>query len=117
MKACVSALPSLRLGKLRLNEVMIELLLPSITSERAHWPIQGPQALARTVAPTASRSPSRPSRSTVARTESEPGVTNRGVRTRRPRAVAWRATLAARAMSSYDELVHEPTRAWDSSSG
>ncbi len=79
--------------------------------------MHGPQALASTVAPTASRSPSRPSRSTVARTESDPGVTRRGVRTFSPRAVAWRATLAARLMSSYDELVHEPTKACESTSG
>src|SRR5829696_4467670 len=117
MKASVWALPSLRLGKLRLNDVMIELLWPDSTSDRAHWPMQGPQALASTVAPTACRSASSPSRSTVARTDSDPGVTSRGVRVRRPRAEAWRATLAARLMSSYDELVHEPTSAWERTSG
>ena len=100
MKARVDALPSLRLGKLRLNELMIELASPSTTSDRAHWPMHGPQALARTLAPIDSRSASRPSRSTVARTVSDPGVMSRGVWVRRPAAAAWRATLAARLMSS-----------------
>ena len=40
---------------------------------RSHWPMQGPQALASTVPPMASRSASSPSRSMVARTCSEPG--------------------------------------------
>ena len=76
------------------------LTSPSAMSERAHWPMHGPHALARTVAPMASRSASRPSRSIVARTRSDPGVTSSGVLARRPLADAWRATLAARVMSS-----------------
>ncbi len=76
------------------------LVSPSATSERFHWPMQGPQALASTVAPMASRSASRPSRSMVARTCSEPGVTSSGVRAFRPWAEACRARLAARVMSS-----------------
>src|SRR5437764_14337274 len=111
MNASVWALPSLRLGKLRLNDVMIELDSPATMSDRAHCPMQGPQALAKTVAPIASRSARRPSRSMVARTCSDPGVTRSGVRARSPWAAAWRATLAARVMSSYDELVHDPTHA------
>ncbi len=43
-------------------------------SVRSHWPMHGPQALASTVPPMASRSARRPSRSMVARTCSEPGV-------------------------------------------
>src|SRR5437660_7270386 len=117
MKAKVWALPSLRLGKLRLNDVMIEFGVPSVTSPLAHWPMHGPQALASTVAPMASRSARSPSRSIVARTCSDPGVTRSGVRARSPLAAAWRATLAARLMSSYDELVHDPTHACDRRSG
>ena len=73
--------------------------------------MHGPQALAKTTAPMRSRSASSPSRSMVARTRSEPGVTISLVRAVRPWSAAARAMLAAREMSSYDELVHEPTRA------
>jgi hypothetical protein len=100
MKASVSALPSLRLGKLRLKDVTIEFFSPGSMSSRFHCPMHGPQALASTVAPMASRSPSSPSRSMVARTCSEPGVISSGVRTFRPFAVASRAIDAAREMSS-----------------
>jgi hypothetical protein len=107
----VAALPSLRAGKLRLNDDTIVLVSPFWMSSRCHWPMHGPHALARTVAPIASRSARRPSRSMVARTCSEPGVMSNGVFTRSPAALAWRATFAARPMSSYDEFVHEPTSA------
>ncbi len=76
------------------------LASPSDTSERAHWPMHGPQALASTVAPMRSKSASRPSRSMVARTCSEPGVIIRSVLVRRPLSAAWRAIDAARVMSS-----------------
>ena len=52
-------------------------------SSRCHWPMHGPHTFASTVAPIASRSASRPSRSMVARTCSEPGVMSSGVFTRR----------------------------------
>lgn len=48
------------------------------TCGRRHCPTQGPHALARTTAPTASSAPSCPSRSTVVRTRTEPGVTSSG---------------------------------------
>ena len=48
----------------------------------------------------ASRSASSPSRSIVARTRSEPGVTSSWVLARSPLAEAWRAIEAARVMSS-----------------
>ena len=51
--------------------------------------MHGPHALASTVAPIASRSASRPSRSIVARTCSEPGVTSSCVLARRPCAAAY----------------------------
>src|SRR3954464_3329043 len=86
-------------------------------SVRSHWPMHGPQALARTRPPMASRSASRPSRSMVARTCSDPGVMRNCVLAVRPLADAWRATDAARVMSSYDELVHEPIRADDTNTG
>ena len=75
----VLAEPSLRFGKLRLYELTIVFGRPVMLSGRDHWPMQGPQALASTVAPTASRSASRPSRSIVARICSEPGVTSSSV--------------------------------------
>ena len=47
-KACVLGLPSFRLAKFRLNEVIIEFFLPSSLLCRFHCPIHGPHALART---------------------------------------------------------------------
>ncbi len=117
MKAIVLGLPSLRAGKLRLNDVTIVFGVPFSMSSRCHWPMQGPQAFASTVAPIDSRSASSPSRSIVARTCSDPGVMSSGERTVIPCAEACRATCAARPMSSYDELVHDPTRATEISSG
>ena len=73
---------------------------PVIDSGRDHCPMHGPQALASTVAPTASRSASNPSRSIVARICSEPGVTSNSTFDVSPFAEAWRATDAARVMSS-----------------
>ena len=90
---------------------------PVMLSGRDHCPMHGPQALASTVAPTASRSASSPSRSIVARICSEPGVTSSSICARSPFAAAWRATDAARVMSSYDELVHDPISADEISSG
>ncbi len=63
---------------------MIEFFTPFSVPSRFHWPMQGPQALARTVAPTASSFASWPSRSIVALTCSEPGVINSGVFSRNP---------------------------------
>jgi len=62
--------------------------------------MQGPQALARTVAPAASNTSSRPSRSMVARTCSDPGVIMSGAFTVSPFSAAWRRMDAAREMSS-----------------
>mmetsp|Transcript_9053 Transcript_9053/g.30861 ORF Transcript_9053/g.30861 Transcript_9053/m.30861 type:complete len:245 (-) Transcript_9053:640-1374(-) len=72
--ACVPGLPSLRLAKLRLYDVTIVFASPCF-SERFHWPMQGPQALARTVAPAFTKDSVSPSRVMVARTCSLPGVT------------------------------------------
>ena len=47
MKLMVSALPSLRRGKFLLKEVTMVLACPSGTVWRRHWPMHGPQALAR----------------------------------------------------------------------
>ena len=79
--------------------------------------MHGPQALASTVAPIASRSAINPSRSIVARVCSEPGVISRSVFARRPFADAWRAIDAARVMSSYELFVQLPTSAELISSG
>ena len=62
--------------------------------------MHGPQALASTVAPTLSSSSMSPSRSMVARTVSEPGVTRSGEAAVAPWALAWRATLTVLQMSS-----------------
>ncbi len=61
----VSAIPSLRPGKLRLNDETIESTRPGTASARLHCPMQGPQALASTVAPIWRKVSSMPSRSTV----------------------------------------------------
>ena len=66
MKASVSLFPSLRAGKLRLNVVRMEFFSPGLSSSRFHWPMQGPQALASTMAPTRSKSAICPSRRMVA---------------------------------------------------
>ena len=64
----------MRLAKLRLYEVTIVLGAPS-WSERSHWPMHGPHALASTVPPADSNTSMSPSRAIVARTCSDPGVT------------------------------------------
>ena len=97
--------------------VTIVLTTDGSRSVRSHWPIHGPQALASTVPPIASRSASSPSRSIVARTCSDPGVMYNGTFAVRPCAAAWRAMDAARVMSSYDEFVHDPINAADSFTG
>ena len=116
-KALVLALPSLRFGKLRLKLLTMVLGL----SDRCRCgPTDRYRARRRwrsTVPPMASRSASSPSRSMVARTCSEPGVMNSFDLARRPWADACRAMDAARVMSSYDELVHEPIRAAEISLG
>ena len=99
-KLSVFADPSLRLGKLRLNELTMVFGLPVTDAGRSHWPMHGPHALASTVAPMASRSASSPSRSMVARICSDPGVMSSSVLARSPAAAAWRATDAARVKSS-----------------
>ena len=70
--------------------------------------MHGPQALANTLPPMDSKSLSKPSRSAVKRTCSEPGVTVYSLLTSNPFSAACLAIEAARVMSSYDELVHEP---------
>ncbi len=100
MKARVEALPSFRRAKLRLNEVTMVFFSPSFLSSRFHCPIHGPQAFASTIPPMLVKSLSCPSRSIVARTCSEPGVTRKGVWAFSPLAVACLATWADRSMSS-----------------
>ena len=53
----------------------------------------------------------------VARICSDPGEMSNSVFARNPRAAAWRATDAARVMSSYEELVQLPISAAETSSG
>ena len=118
-KLSVLAEPSLRFGKLRLKQLTIVLaVIGDLAATRSHWPMHGPQALASTVAPMASRSAIRPSRSMVARICSDPGVISRSVFDLAARAAdAWRATDAARVMSSYEQFVQEPISAALISSG
>ena len=84
MKFIVLGLASLRAGKLRLNEVTIELTSPLAMVGLRHWPMHGPHAFANTVAPEASSSAICPSRWIVAWTASEPGVTSRSTAPFRP---------------------------------
>ncbi len=69
-------------------------------ASRRHWPMHGPQALARTTAPMSRSVPSCPSRSVVARMRAEPGVTKSAVLAESPCARACAATAAARVRSS-----------------
>ncbi|MNY60364.1 hypothetical protein D3C86_1969050 [compost metagenome] len=62
--------------------------------------MQGPQALASTVAPTASRLSSSPSRWIVWWISSDPGLTMNGTAICAPTALACSAMSAAREMSS-----------------
>ena len=116
-KLRVLAEPSLRFGKFRLNELTMVFGLSVTSFDRSHWPMQGPQAFARTVAPIASRSASNPSRSIVARICSEPGVISSSTLLFSPCAFACLATDAALVMSSYEELVQLPMSADEISSG
>ena len=67
---------------------------------RCHWPMQGPQAVAKTVAFNFSKTSSTPSRFNVSKIRTEPGTTMRGVFKVRPLSKTCLATLAARVMSS-----------------
>ena len=100
IKFMVWGCPSLRLGKLRLYDVTMVLGASDASRDRRHWPMQGPQALASTVPPMALNDSSCPSRSMVARTCSEPGVTIKGTAALMPSALACSATSAERLMSS-----------------
>ena len=117
MKACVSALPSLRFGKLRLKEVRMEFATPFWRSSRFHCPMHGPQAFASTTPPIAASSSSCPSRWMVWWICSEPGVTHSVVLAATPCRLACRATSAARERSSYEEFVQLPIRHDDSCAG
>src|SRR6218665_1001464 len=75
---------------------------------RLHMPIQGPQALAKTLAPMLLNVLIILSRSMVWRTISEPGVMVNSAFVFKRSAATCAAKLAAREISSYDELVHEP---------
>ena len=70
--------------------------------------MHGPHALANTVAPMERSDSIWPSRSMVALTRSDPGVTISGTFARAPFAIAWFATSAARLISSLDEFVQLP---------
>ncbi len=72
-------MPSFLPGKFRLNELTMESGRPLTASARFHWPIQGPQAFARTVAPICSKVSMNPSRFMVLKIRSDPGVTRKDV--------------------------------------
>src|SRR6185295_1559760 len=76
-----------------------------------HCPMHGPQAFASTLPLISFRDFIWPSRSMVARTCSEPGVTMNETADFTPCAFACSATSAARLMSSYEELVQLPMSA------
>src|SRR5919202_4206534 len=111
MKFIVSLLPSFLPGKFLLYDVTIVFGSPFFSSGLLHWPIQGPHAFARTVAPIDFMDSTCPSRSIVALTISEPGVTRRGTFIFAPFDLACSAMLAARDISSYEEFVHDPISA------
>src|SRR5690606_34532877 len=73
-KACVFGLPSFLLAKFLLKEVMMLFFRLGSLECLAHWPMHGPQALARITPPILSNTSNKPSRSVVYRTCSEPGV-------------------------------------------
>src|ERR1043165_8585800 len=73
-------------------------------------PMQGPHAFAKTLAPILLNVSMNPSRSIVYRTVSEPGVMVNIAFVFKPLLATCFAKLAAREMSSYDELVHEPIK-------
>ena len=100
MKARVSGFASFLPGKLRLNDVTMVLRWPFLISSRRHCPMQGPQALARTVAPTDSSAAIWSSRLMVSKIWLLPGVTRRGTAIFAPCSLACSATSAAREMSS-----------------
>ncbi len=100
MKFMVVGWPSLRQGKLRLYGVTMVFGAWDASPARRHWPMQGPQALASTVASISLSDCICPSRAMVARTCSDPGVTSSGTAALMPCARAWLATSAARLMSS-----------------
>ena len=100
MNDSVEALPSLRPGKFRLNELTMVLVSSALMSVRFHCPMQGPQALASTVPPILVNVSTRPSRLTVWKTRSEPGVTRNVDCAFSPAFRPWVAMWAARRMSS-----------------
>ncbi|MNL02162.1 hypothetical protein D3C87_1226610 [compost metagenome] len=75
-------------------------LTPRLTSSRFHWPMQGPQALAKIFAPMASRLSRRPSRRAVSKIWAEPGLIIKGTAALAPCLRACSATAAAREISS-----------------
>ena len=64
-KACVLGFPSARLEKFLLKECTIEFFSCLSAPSRAHWPIQGPQALVKIFAFKSSKTLNRPSLSAV----------------------------------------------------
>ncbi len=80
-KFIVFLLPSFLALKFLLKEVQIELVSLDFLSisTRSHWPIHGPQALAKTIAPFEVNVSIKPSLSIVALICSEPGVTKNGI--------------------------------------
>src|SRR5688500_14174121 len=91
MKDRVAALPSLRPGKLRLNDDTMVFVWLAPTSDRFHWPMHGPHALASTVPPSSSKVFMMPSRLMVWNTRSEPGVIRNLLLALAPAFSAWLA--------------------------
>src|SRR6185503_19991231 len=104
--------PSLRPGKLRLNELTIVFGSLDVMSERFHWPMHGPHALASTVASILPNVSTSPSRLIVWNTRSDPGETSNFDLAFNPALLPCLAMCAARCMSSYEEFVHEPISAF-----
>ena len=99
-KANVFGLPSFRLAKFLLNDVIIVFFLSGSSECLAHCPIHGPQAFASTTPPIFSNTPRNPSLSTVYRTCSLPGVIVKSLLIERFLSNACCAILAERDISS-----------------
>ena len=117
-KFIVDGLPSLRPLKLRLYEVKMALVSSLETpSVRCHWPIHGPQALARTMPPAEENVSSVFSLARVARICSLPGVMKKSALGFRPAADACLTRSSALVMSWKELFVQLPIRPAPKDSG
>ena len=106
--AKVFGLPSARFAKFLLKECTIVFLSCFSAPILSHIPIHGPHAFAKTVAPICANISKKPSLSMVYLTSSLPGVMVNSAFVFKPFSATCFARLAARLISSYEELVQLP---------